>query len=110
MNVIIGFRAPLPGPPLFLARTVTVLWKGFNEAEVQLIPHAAYIIITGLVYNFCLFSSEETYCEYSHSPAYYVKADGILISTELKEIAVCFRKYIMRGLNIRMVSIFLQYE
>lgn len=63
MNVIIGFSAPLPGPPLFLARMVTVLWKGFNEAEVQLILHAAYIIITGLVYNFCLFSSEETYCE-----------------------------------------------
>lgn len=84
MNVIIGFSAPLPGPPLFLARTLTLLWKGFNEAEVQLILHAAYIIITGLVYNFGLVYSEETYCEYSHSPAYYVKADGILISAALK--------------------------
>lgn len=110
MNVIIGFSAPFPGPPLFLERMVTVLLKGFNEAEVQLILHAAYIIITGLVYNFCLFSSEETYCEYSHSPPYYVKADGILISMELKEIAACFRKYIMRGLNIRMISVILLCE
>lgn len=69
-----------------------MLWKDFNEAEVQLILHAVYIIITGLVYSFCFFSSEETCCEYSHSPAYYVKAEGILISTELKEIAVFFEE------------------
>lgn len=85
MNVIIGFSAPLPGPPLFLARMVTVLWKGFNEAEEQLILHAAYIIITGLVYNFCIFSVE-TYCEYSmpsllceggwHFDKYWVKRDS----------------------------------
>lgn len=43
-------------------------------------------------------------------PAYNVKADGILISTEVKEIAVCFRKYTIRGLNIRMMSVFLQCE